>query len=397
MESMENGFVLNSESCTLTLNYAYYHVLFCILQASVLAVFGRTKNFRVAHAFGLFALVMDYGLNYLNTGTRTISYPFISENLDSGPDEPLGPLEAFSFFVWFDYSAFGVLLWALTMEELFQRSIEDILGNGTKRRGHFHWLDVFSIIILPLQFWSAPTLSPYLGIDDRTLILERESSKTAYGAMVCIFPILLHFVGGLSVTFEVLPIALSGFACGLVHHAALFTFGMRGYASPYSLFITLCTEWPALIMGVAVVRKVVKPVLARCLPFVWRTDNMPGKQQQSQLEHGTKIFSAAMWVALLTLIYPHVSNLSEKDAVAFLIPLVPGQCMQSVGTAFLRTRTCIMPEYIPKAVLDVITSPTLDCWGGDAENRGEDMLVIASAAKSGAVLSARIVAEVSYM
>ena len=87
--------VLNQETCLLTLDYAYYHVLFCILQMVVLLVSGHTKHFRVAHAFGLFALVADYAMNFMTTGTRTLTYPHLAPDLDRGwlsGDEAMGPL-----------------------------------------------------------------------------------------------------------------------------------------------------------------------------------------------------------------------------------------------------------------------------------------------------------------
>jgi hypothetical protein len=388
----DSPFVLKGESCTLTVDYAYYHVTFCLIQFTVLWIFGRTKDFRIAHAFGIFALVMDYGLNYMNTGTRTISYPFLLRNLDSGPgagDDPMGPLETFLFFIWFDYSAFGVLLWALAVEEETKR----ICLKGISATLHHicsNHVDAFALLILPIQFWTAPLLSPHLKIDTRTLVLVRNSSKFAYGCMVVTFPIVLRFIGNLSWKNDVFPIFVSGFGCGLVHHAALFHFGMRQYSDIVSLLITLFTEWPALIMGVAVVRRVIKPLIANHLPFLGLVDGEVKGSVQHQ--KGTRLFSLTMWISLFYLMYPHVSKINDKDAVSYMIPLIPGQHMQSVGTAFLRLKTCIIPTHVP--MLAALESSKLDCWGGGAPNRGGDMLVMASAAKSGAVLSARIVAEV---
>lgn len=87
--------VLTQETCLLTLDYAYYHVIFCLAQLTLLVLSGRTKHFRLAHAFGLFALVADYALNFMTTGTRTLSYPNLAPNLDRGwlsGDEALGPV-----------------------------------------------------------------------------------------------------------------------------------------------------------------------------------------------------------------------------------------------------------------------------------------------------------------
>lgn len=83
----------------LTLDYAYYHVFFCILQFVFLWSTGRTKNFRTAYSFGLFAFVMDYGVGYLSQGTRTLDYPGYAGNQDDG-FEPMGPIGIFLFFLW---------------------------------------------------------------------------------------------------------------------------------------------------------------------------------------------------------------------------------------------------------------------------------------------------------
>jgi hypothetical protein len=87
--------VLMQETCLLTLDYAYYHILFCLLQVALLLCSGNIKHFRLAHAFGLFALVTDYAVNFMTTGTRTLSYPNLAPNLDRGwlsGDEALGPV-----------------------------------------------------------------------------------------------------------------------------------------------------------------------------------------------------------------------------------------------------------------------------------------------------------------
>lgn len=92
--------VMSKETCLLTLDYAYYHVLFCLAQVILLYVSGHTKYFRLAHSFGLFALVADYAVNFMTTGTRTLSYPNLAPNLDNGwlsGDEALGPVGEVSF------------------------------------------------------------------------------------------------------------------------------------------------------------------------------------------------------------------------------------------------------------------------------------------------------------
>lgn len=61
---------------------------------------------------------------------------------------------------------------------------------------------------------------------------------------------------------------------------------------------------------------------------------------------------------------------------------------------------CFRYRYLPDPLLHALMGPPLDCWGTNEidyrGNNGSDMLVMASAAKSGAVLSARIVVEVCY-
>ena len=87
--------VLSQESCLVSLDYAYSHVLCCALQALVLLLAGRTRHFRAAHAFGLFAMLADYAVAFMTTGTRTITYPHLAPDLDRGwlsGDEPLGPI-----------------------------------------------------------------------------------------------------------------------------------------------------------------------------------------------------------------------------------------------------------------------------------------------------------------
>lgn len=347
--------VLTGESCKLTLDYAYYHVLFCALQVFILLANKQTRFFRISHAFGLFALVMDYGIMYMTNGKRQISYPFLADNLDRGPnsgDEPMGPVGVFLFFIWFDYSAFGIIAWALEVEEYFRNYMNSGLADtvcviccdSTR---------VFNLLIVPLQFWTAPWLSPALGLDARTIILTRISSKAQYACMVIAFSLMLRYGANLEWKTGILPILLSGFSCGLVHHAALFTFGMRGYSDPLSLTITLATEWPALIAGVAVVKLLFWQWVVSAFPFL--SLDITSLELTSQSENifrhhspagrGTKLFTLSMWVALAGLLYPHLAAVDDKDAVAYLIPLISGEHMQTAGTAFMRLRTCILPRY----------------------------------------------------
>jgi hypothetical protein len=401
--------VLQRESCLLTLNYAYYHVFFCFLQAAVLWFFNRSENFAHAHAFGLFAFVMDYGLNYMNTGTRNLSYPNVPENMDQGlgiGDEAMTPIGEFLFFLWFDYGAFGFLLWSATVEShlrtCFEKGLRPAFLNVVQRP-----IEVFSLIILPLQFWTAPVLSPYLSLDSRTLLLTRSSSKSTYILMLITFIFLLRYVAKLPWINRLLPILLSGFGCGLIHHAPLYTFNMRGYSDSTSLIITLCTEWPALISGIAVLQILGGELVTSCQSLLQKHNSKPdthkpnGTRATNHL--GTRIFTTSLWALFFSLMYPHLSSINDKDAIASLIPVIPGQHMQTIGTTYMRFRTCILPRTLPPVLYNALTgSDVLECFSSrdgsltntQAGNTGGDLLVMASAAKSGAVLSARIVTEV---
>ena len=373
--------VYDTEQMHLTLDYAWYHLFFCLLQPLLFYAAGRTKHFRVAHCFGLFGFLMDYGVMYLTKGKRTVSYPGYQGNMDNGL-EPLGPLGHFVFFLWFDYGGFNLVLWALHAEEHLTRLLSGV-------QHQLDTVELIGLLMVPLQFWTAPWLaSTAVNFDSRELVLARNSPKMTYIVLVPVFILLLKTLGK-STNKNIAAVTLSGFGCGCIHHLALFTFGLRGYTDPVALALTLATEWPALILGVAVFSKVGSQCVPRLLGL-----------------RGTTVFRMIMWLGLISTIAPHVSNMKEEDTVAYLIPFVPGQYMQSIGTSYLKTRTCTVPYYFPtKAAAAVVandedkeneatlTGP-LDCWDLNRGNDGTDMLIMASAAKSGAVLSARIVAEV---
>ena len=130
-------------------------------------------------------------------------------------------------------------------------------------------------------------------------------------------------------------VLLAGMACGVVHHAALYAGGMRGYTSLTALLLTLTTEWPALIAALAVVR---------------RLGGRPLRSFDSQI-HGTTLFSGLMCALLVSAMASRLRSIDDEDAVAALLPIVPGQHMQSVGTAYMRGRTCLAPRWLPAAVM----------------------------------------------
>ncbi len=388
-------FVLGGESCLLTLDYAWYHVGFCLLQAGVLWRAGRTRHFALAHAFGLFATLMDYGLGFLVRGTRTVAYPGNPDmNMDGG-QEALGPLGEFVFFAWFDYAAFGLVVWALALED----RLRDAFARGAAPALAALRADpvgIFALCVAPVQFWTAPWLSASLGLDDRTLLLARSSPKMAYMVAVPLFMGLLHLAAGLP-KYDIAAIMLSGFGCGCVHHLALFVFGMRGYSDFPALALTLLTEWPALIAGLAVFRRLGYGLVGFLVP----SSSSASSASSGPRVRGTTVFNMVMWAGLLSILGPRLAAIEEEDAISYLIPFVPGQHMQTVGTQYLRFRTCLKPAL-------GLGEERLACWddgtegetdggggGGGGHNvNGTDFLILASAAKSGAVLSAKIVAEV---
>jgi hypothetical protein len=251
----------------------------------------------------------------------------------------------FLFFLWFDYSAFGLLVWAKSFEDLVRHSqcsgwrvaLRDLASAP---------LDVLGLAIVPAQFWSAPLLAASLQLDGRTLLLARQSSKDAYVAMLLGFSLLLRHTAGWSWK-RVSAVWLSGVGCGLIHHAPLCLFGMRGYVSLSSLLLTVCTEWPALLLGVAAVEQLGGAALdagwKRAVPFL-TTGSSCSSSGGGRGVRGSSVCACGLCLALGLLLAPHLAGIDDKDAMAYLIPLVPGKHMQSLGTAFLRTRTCLIPK-----------------------------------------------------
>jgi len=318
----------------------------------------------------------------MNLETRTISYPNLRIHQDViGGDTPMGPVADFFFFVWFSYSAFGVLLWALQVQEIahafFSKGmnhVKELLRSS---------VDMFSLVIVPLQFWFAPILSRVINVDDRELFLARSSNKNTYFILLAASLLLLHFCAKTQYT-ELLSILLSGFCCGIVHHASLFFYGMRGYSDVSSLLLTIMSEWPAVIVGIATIQRLGWPTMCKFVPFL--TSDTSGKDRSVKgTGRGTKTFIIAMWLAIFYLLRPHVDC---DKAIDYLMVYLPGKQMQSFGTFFLRTSTC-MPNYLSRYI-----STPINCFD---ERASEQMLVLASPAKSGALLSGSIVAEIGLV
>lgn len=263
----------------------------------------------------------------------------------------------FLFFLWFDYSAFGLLLWAKSLQEFIERATS--VDKHNSRRG-LTIVEMLGLIIVPVQFWTAPLLSSYLAIDSRSLLLARRSHKVMYAMMMLLFPLVLRYVGPKAYSWRQVSILwLTGIGCGLVHHTPLFVFNMRGYHDRAALLVTLLTEWPALVFGVAVVEHVggwVMDMVCRnfslaASPVVKARSGREEVTSSAGRGAGTRgtgrgaaVLTAGLWLALALLMGPHLSGVTDKDAMALLIPEVPGQHMQTLGTAFLRARTCLVPR-----------------------------------------------------
>ena len=355
------GGVLHAESCEVSLDYAYYHVVWNLALVVLLVRTARTEHFLCAHLFGLFALWIDYGVFYLTQETRTVSY---GEGVT-----PLGPLGTFLFFAWFDhFGAWGLIVWA--------RTCEDAIRAWREKLRPISKVDVFVLLHQPLLFWSAPWIASTAtrGFDPRVLSVARPSPKRTYAVMLSVCVIALRWGYRMEWRDRIVPILVAGFGCGLIHHAALFTFGLRGYTSASGLAKTLTTEWPALVAATAVLRAAF------------------GGERRVHAVGASRLFQASLCVALSASVWPHLN--SVEHYVSQLIPTIPGQHMQSVGTAYIRMSTCIAPRVLARLphALDP-RALRLDCWGRGAGVPPRGMLILGSAAKSGAVLSARLAIE----
>ena len=302
---------IDIETCSFSLNYAFIHVFCCVAQYILHVRVGRCQHFAVSHAFALFALTMDYGFSYMKNGSRTLSY----RNPD---DEHLGPLGTFLFFFWFDYSAFGIIIWAKEIET----KIQFVLKRGLKETIQSFTLTDFSLLsILPLQFWIAPSLSRRLALDSRELLLSRKSHKEGYALALFFFTFSSYFnIFDKNWRAGIWTILVTGFSCGLVHHAPLFIFGMRGYSDSSTLLLTLATEWPALYCGVSVAERLGSGILSR------------------------RLFQWALLGLLLGTMVPHILQADDVIAAQYLIPYVPGRTMQVSLTLTLTLTTNRTPH-----------------------------------------------------
>ena len=353
--------VMSTESCDLTLSYAAWHTAANVVLLLGLVLYGRTEFCFSAHVFGLFALLADYGCFYLHAGTRTI------ELVDAAEGDSLGSGTVLLFFLWYDhFGAFGLVVWAQTLTAWLDRQLTAAATSATPAAAAAASSlpgELFVLLHQPLLFWTAPVLAPIAlgGWDDRVIRVSRPSPKmTYYAILVFVVGLLRRRKTGSRPRLR--AILAAGLGCGLVHHAALFAHGMRGYSTLPALVLTLASEWPALIATVAFLRSDAVPSI-------------------SSREAGRR-FMWAIIVGLVACLLPH---LNDDNAAQFLIPNVPGQHMQSIGTLAFRATTCVLPQI---KVLAGVSTP-LNCRA-DGDN---STWVLATPAKSGALLSAKLLMD----
>ena len=301
---------ITSESCRFHLDYAYVHVvadLFLLLMILIIAKkCGRFQGYLAsAHAFGMIAWIFDYGLFYLIQGKRTV-------DLIVDPDDPLieiadstGPVENFLFFFWYDYlGAFLLIVWVRVAQDCWNHGILDPIR-------------ILTLVHQPLLFWLAPRVPPTY--DMRVLLVNRPSPKFTYVIMLALGVICLRFVFKKSLK-EIVRTFLCGLSVSCIHHLALFTYGMRGYNTISTLAVTLLTEWPALIVAEHAIRA--------------------GFFKHTQL---AKYARNALVIIFVSILLNYI-DLKQIDRV--LLPLLPGQYMQSFGTGAFRLTTCSVPSFL---------------------------------------------------
>ncbi len=347
---------LHTEDCVLTMNYAWFHKIGCASLLLYLYWVDQTHHFEAGHNFGIFGMLMDYGVMYLVKGTRTLSVlPY-----DNGEDtDDLHGIGTFLFFGWFDWLGGFALM-------VFARNISDVLSTGSATKTN-------AIVILQhvLMWWTAPyftvpnqfnnhsiLLPDMLRMDDRTLVLSRSSPKSTYLVLLVVFTLLL-WKKTKCTQRQYAAILASGLACGSLHHLALYFYGMRGYDSPIALVATLATEWPALLCGEAYLRMTLG-------------NNSDSKPTVNYSKHGRYFLLTALFAIVVT-------NLpNDEDLTEFLISVIPGQHMQSLGMNMLWAKTCIdLPSFLG-------SKEKLECI--PQENDDDSIWVISTPAKSGAVL-----------
>ena len=150
---------------------------------------------------------------------------------------------------------------------------------------------------------------------------------------------------------------LVGFGVSCIHHLALFTNNMRGYTSISALIITLSTEWPALVVA----EHAIRTLFLKHLKLA-------------------KYARHALLIIFVAIVSNHV-QLEHIDRV--LLPNLPGVHMQSFGTAMFRLTTCAVPKFLLPEPLPCRRTPEDDA-----------ILVVATPAKSGALLAGKILLDV---
>ena len=308
-----------TEDCILSLNYAWYHVIGCSLLLAYLYSIGKTQHFEAGHNFGIFAMLCDYGIMYLTRGTRTLkilSYYNYDKHKYTYDTDNLHGIGTFLFFAWFDYLGSFALL-------VFARNISDVVATGKLTKS-----SIKVVLQQTIMWWTAPFFTmpdsdakdnlspPLLQIDDRTVVLSRSSPKFTYLILFVVFSVLLNLVCKISKR-QYIGILVSALATGYLHHVALYYHGMRYYDSYSTLFLTLATEWPALLCGEALVRT-----------FFHRYSK------------SGRYFMLTVLLAIMMRNFPNDEQIAE-----FLISVLPGQHMQTFAAYYMWAKTCYEPPH----------------------------------------------------
>jgi hypothetical protein len=305
-------------------------------------------------------------LYYNIQGTRTVEYP--------NGDAPMGPLGDFLFFFWFDWiNGAVIVMWAmLVCEDLLMvdarreqgKQIHANIWNETEDRAPL-WM----FVVVPLWFWSTPPLSRFelLPLDDRLLLVTRPSEKDKYWMLMVIFMAVMKMMMGMSFK-QILRVLLSGIGCGLIHHAPLFFFGMRGYSSPKALVVTLCTEWPAIMMGLFVITKFLCGL---------GSPLSPPSVEESKRGRRTGLCLFALVLALGCM----GTKTSVRDVIYEVMPHLPARQYQQLGQLYLRAHCSLSSLRTP-----------LPC---DSDSQ-KQIWVAAAAQKGAAVMTAMISLDTAH-
>lgn len=233
-----------------------------------------------------------------------------------------------------------------------------------------HWL---MFVAVPLWFWATPPLSrlDVLPIDNRLLLVERPSEKGKYWILMALFAVVMKTQLGMRFT-GILRVLLSGVGCGMIHHAPLFFYGMRGYSSQRALVLTLCTEWPAIMTGLFVITRY----------CCGRAVSNQGVKEKQEKKGYSKRSAIALFAVVMAVACAGPTKFSVRAIIYEIMPYIPAHHYQKLGQLYLRATTCLLPQ-------NWLSS--LPCSVGPAS----DLWVAAAAQKSAAVMTAMISLEIA--